>query len=62
MRDHRDEIPPDQRELLREIDFTMFRNRRFRILPRRTEREKPVHTVIPRQGGSKAAKILRRQR
>lgn len=61
MRDHRDETPKDQRELLREIDLTMFRNRAFKILPRRTERQKPVQTRIGKVGGSKAAKILRRQ-
>lgn len=61
MRDHRDEIPPDQRALLREIDMTMFRNRTFRIFPRNKERQKPVQTRIGKVGGSKAAKILRRQ-
>jgi hypothetical protein len=61
MRDHRDHIPKDDRELLREIDMTMFNSRGFRIRPKERKPSKPVQTKIG-QGGSKAAKILRRQR
>lgn len=61
MRDHRDEIPKDQRELLREIDMTKFSSGGFRIFPKKAEKRKPVQTRLVK-GGGKAGKILRRQR
>lgn len=61
MRDHRDEIPKDERAILREIDFLKINSQGFRLFPKRTERQKPVQTRVGK-GGGKAGKILRRQR
>lgn len=61
MKDHRDHIPKDDRELLREIDLTKLNARGFRIFQRKEPR-KPIQTKVYRVGGSKARKILKRQR